>query len=218
MLKLRIAPFGLGMWQESTLHHPHTRCFVREELNFTLSEQFGNVRCHLHVKSSCGWLCNTDCGRRIEGRDMVCKTKHQNATSMIKRKTRSTTSCSNVCFQGKCGTNAWPGWDWGWSFAQHTSLAWCNGGRKLGNAYISKLGKDLTHSWCSSAGHFGSRGMRKYSDRVKSRMNGRLWTWSLTIWGPGLLQEHLEDDRYLSSRVALGVGWRLGWGWFVISN
>ena len=38
------------------------------------------------------------------------------------------------------------------------------------------------------------------------------WQWNASR------QEHLEDDQYLSSRVALGVGWRLGWGQFVISN
>ena len=176
MLSPRTVPFGHGMRQERTLHLLLTRCYVREELDSTLLELFGNAGPPGHAKFSCGWLSNIGYGLLTKELGITCKTKHQNAFYVIKRRTRWITFCSNVCSRGKYGSVASLGWGCRWSFAHPMSQDWCNGGRTLESVFLSTLGKVLILSLCLSAGRYGNKGTRGCLVRARSRMSTTRWT------------------------------------------
>ena len=110
-LRLRTAQSGLGTHLESILHHLRTRCYAREESDFTASEQYGSVGHRLHASYSCGSRCSIIFGLQTGELGTDCKTKHPNATCVTRRRIQLTTFCCSACSCGKCGSAALLGWD-----------------------------------------------------------------------------------------------------------
>ena len=109
-LRLRTAQSGLGTHLESILHHLRTRCYVREESDFTASEQYGSVGHLLRARFSCGSLCNIEYGHPIEGCGMGYKITPHHVIFVARRRIPLTTFCCSACSRGKCGSAALLGW------------------------------------------------------------------------------------------------------------